>query len=411
MTHEESSVGKPPADSSERSGLGEIAGVLSSLKLALVILVLIAVACIIGTLLPQGETVAKYLAKHPDRQGTMDLLSKLGMTHVYTAWWFMGLLCMLAVSLAACSLRRLAIVRRVSGQGRIRAVGSFITHVSMLLILAGGVVRGVWGEKGYLEFREGETRDSFRIGSEHVKLPFKIRLVDFEVQNYGEATEEAKVQLVEEVVRADWPEMGLSVLLPVEEGVERILMGPAGAEDQCKIRVIRRVMDFLIDTGTREVSSRSDEPRNPAVLIEYERGGHVHQQWVFAKYPDFNMHTTESKDQKQFLSLKYQARVRQPERPRIKDWKSTLEVLEGDVVMLKKTIEVNVPLLYNGFAFYQSGHNPGDPTWTSLQVVRDPGVPLVYAGFALMIIGLVVIFIIYPAGVDSKSGSARRDAE
>ena len=33
---------------------------------------------------------------------------------------------------------------------------------------------------------------------------------------------------------------------------------------------------------------------------------------------------------------------------------------------------------------------------TSLQVVRDPGVPLVYAGFALLIAGLAIIFYLNP---------------
>jgi hypothetical protein len=410
MTHEESSVGKPPTGSSENGAFGKTAGVLASLKLALAILVLLALACIVGTILPQGANVAKYLAKHPDRQGVMDLLSSLGMTHVYTAWWFLGLLCMLSISLAACSLRRLAVVFRVSGQGRLRAVGSFITHISMLLILGGGVIRGVWGEKGYVEFREGQSRDGFHVGSEHRKLPFKIRLVDFDVQKYEQTAEDAKPKLLSEIVKVDWPEAGFSIDLAVEEGLEKVMIGPGGSEDQCKVRIIRRVMDFVRDASS-EVGSRSDEPRNPAVLVEYERGGHVHQQWVFAKYPDFNMHTTDSKGQEQFLKLTYNAEVRGAKSPRVKDWKSTLEILEGDAVMIKKTIEVNVPLSYKGYTFYQSGYNPRDPSWTSLQVVKDPGVPLVYAGFALMIIGLVVIFVIYPAGVDAKAAAAKKESE
>ena len=82
----------------------------------------------------------------------------------------------------------------------------------------------------------------------------------------------------------------------------------------------------------------------------------------------------------------------------IKDYKSTLEVVDGGEVVVTKTIEVNAPLSYKGFTFYQSGYNPADPTWTSLMVVRDPGVPLVYAGFLLMIVGLTVVFYVYPGG-------------
>ena len=39
----------------------------------------------------------------------------------------------------------------------------------------------------------------------------------------------------------------------------------------------------------------------------------------------------------------------------IKDWKSTLTVLEKEKLILSKVIEVNRPLSYKGFVFYQSG--------------------------------------------------------
>jgi hypothetical protein len=38
-----------------------------------------------------------------------------------------------------------------------------------------------------------------------------------------------------------------------------------------------------------------------------------------------------------------------------KDWKSRLRVLKGDLTVLEKEIELNSPLRYNGFTFYQAG--------------------------------------------------------
>ena len=48
----------------------------------------------------------------------------------------------------------------------------------------------------------------------------------------------------------------------------------------------------------------------------------------------------------------------------VRDWKSTLTVLENDNEILSKTIEVNHPLSYKGFMFYQSsyGWNWENPT-------------------------------------------------
>ena len=80
----------------------------------------------------------------------------------------------------------------------------------------------------------------------------------------------------------------------------------------------------------------------------------------------------------------------------IKSFKSTLEIVEGDTVVKSKTIEVNDPVSYKGYTLYQSGYNPNDLSYTSLQVVKDPGIPVVYAGFSLMIVGLFIVFYLNP---------------
>jgi cytochrome c biogenesis protein ResB len=76
----------------------------------------------------------------------------------------------------------------------------------------------------------------------------------------------------------------------------------------------------------------------------------------------------------------------------IKTFKSTVNVMENNQVVQTRVIEVNRPFSYKGYTFYQSGYNPMDLAWTSFQVVSDPGVPVVYAGFALMIAGLFLVF-------------------
>jgi cytochrome c biogenesis protein len=40
----------------------------------------------------------------------------------------------------------------------------------------------------------------------------------------------------------------------------------------------------------------------------------------------------------------------------VKDWKSELTIIEGDKPVLQKSVEVNHPLSYKGFVFYQSGY-------------------------------------------------------
>jgi cytochrome c biogenesis protein ResB len=59
-------------------------------------------------------------------------------------------------------------------------------------------------------------------------------------------------------------------------------------------------------------------------------------------------------------------------------------------------VQVNQPLSYKGYTFYQLSYNPEDLSWSTLEVVRDPGVVVVYSGFALLMVGLLIIFYLNP---------------
>ena len=370
-----------------RRGPGSrLAGILSSVPFAASVVAALAVVCIVGTVLPQGREAAAYVRAHPGAAGRMELFNALGLTRVYSAWWFLLLLGLLAASLAVCTYRRFEAARRASGRARGRAVGSLVTHISLLLVLAGGVVRGVVGERGVLELSEGQTRNAYNADDGERPLPFSVHLVCFEIETYesspsGPAGIEAE-RLVVQVPAAE------TQMLPVEIGTEQAV----GADGAARVRILQRVPDFVIDMATREVSSRSDQLRNPALKVAVVQGGQTNVQWLFALHPDFNMHAD---GEAPALNMVYQVRAA-AEPPTVKDFKSHLRLLEGDAVVKEKTIEVNAPLSYKGYTFYQSGYDPDRPDWTSLQVVRDPGVPFVYAGFALMICGLTAVFYLYP---------------
>ncbi len=68
----------------------------------------------------------------------------------------------------------------------------------------------------------------------------------------------------------------------------------------------------------------------------------------------------------------------------VKAWKSTVSVIEEGAVVLTRTIEVNHPLSYGGYRFYQSSYSPNDPTYSLLSVASSSGVWLIYLGFACL---------------------------
>ncbi|MFC2173349.1 cytochrome c biogenesis protein ResB [Acidobacteriota bacterium] len=97
---------------------------------------------------------------------------------------------------------------------------------------------------------------------------------------------------------------------------------------------------------------------------------------------------------KRDVVLLYRKQFKEP-----KDYKSLLRIVKDGEVVRTKTIEVNHPLKYKGFIFYQSRYEPesaGRRARTGLEVVRDPGLYLVYTGFILMLVGIVFTFYIKP---------------
>ncbi len=387
-----------------------IVRLLGSLRFALGVVVLIAAACVAGTLIPQGAQVADFLEHNPAAGGRMQILAAMGLTNVFFSWWFVALLCVLSASLAVCTYRRYEAFRRVSFPARTRVLGSLITHISLLLILAGGVVRAVWGEKGFIEFREGDTVARFIGQRGPVPLPFEVRLVDFEIEYYdksGAAGQKAESRDADRLV-AVWPDRAVTNAFPVVLNAEYEVPAPVSGlatSEACRLAIKRYVPDFMIDSETREVRSRSDQPNNPAILVSVTSGGQTEDRWLFGRYPDFNAHGSGKPGAGASLHLQYESvAALAPARPtgRVKDFKSKLNILSGGQVVREKTIEVNAPLAHGGYTFYQSGYDPRDMTSSTLQVVRDPGVHIVYAGFTLMMVGLTVVFWLAPSMESAK---------
>lgn len=374
---------------------------LSSLKFALGVVVLIALACSVGTLIPQGESqVAAFLSRHPAGGRVMQVLSLLGLTRVFQSWWFVGLLFAFAASLMACTARRYALIRRTTGAVRARVIGSFITHVSLILVLVGGVVRVLWGQKGMVQLHQGEVVGQAERAGAPMVLPFSVRLAKFELEFHETPAPPSGAQADKLLV--SWEEKKLQAEFAIELNAEHPVVpadAPAGSAPAFKVTVLRYLPDFYKDAMTGEAKSRSREPNNPAVLVSVAGAGRTNTQWVFERFPDFGSHG--AADGTAALPLKFRfetarAPLAAGGQASIKAFKSTLDFLEEGAVVDTRTIEVNAPYAYRGYTFYQVSYDPNDLTWSALQVVKDPGVPIVYSGFFLMMAGLTLVFCVGP---------------
>ncbi|MEM6592487.1 MAG: cytochrome c biogenesis protein, partial [Cyanobacteria bacterium P01_C01_bin.73] len=178
----------------------ELLPLLADLRLAIALLLAIAVFSIVGTVIEQGQSIAFYQQNYPDEPALFGFLSwqvvlTVGLDHVYRTWWFLSLLILFGASLTACTFtrqltalrwfsrtwnfytrprqfsklalssdlpeatladltpllnqRRYRIFRRddalYAHKGIVGRIGPIVVHASMLLILVGAVVGAMTG--------------------------------------------------------------------------------------------------------------------------------------------------------------------------------------------------------------------------------------------------------------------------
>lgn len=89
----------------------ELLPVLTDLRLAIALLLTIALFSISGTVIEQGQSPAFYQANYPEHPALFGFLSwkviqVVGLDHVYRTWWFLSLLVFFGTSLTACTFTR-----------------------------------------------------------------------------------------------------------------------------------------------------------------------------------------------------------------------------------------------------------------------------------------------------------------
>jgi cytochrome c biogenesis protein len=112
MTSESSSFNLSNLGSiSKRYFQRELVPLLADLRLAILLLLAIALFSVAGTVIEQGETLGFYQANYPEHPAlfgflTWKVILTLGLDHVYRTWWFLSLLILFGSSLTACTFKR-----------------------------------------------------------------------------------------------------------------------------------------------------------------------------------------------------------------------------------------------------------------------------------------------------------------
>ncbi len=89
----------------------ELLPVITDLRLAIVMFLAIALFSISGTVIEQGQSPAYYQSNYPEHPAlfgflTWKVIQVVGLDHVYRTWWFLALLILFGTSLTACTFTR-----------------------------------------------------------------------------------------------------------------------------------------------------------------------------------------------------------------------------------------------------------------------------------------------------------------
>ncbi|MFB2834621.1 cytochrome c biogenesis protein [Floridanema evergladense] len=89
----------------------ELLPLLADLRLAILLLLAIALFSISGTVIEQGQSIPFYQANYPEHPAlfgflTWKVIVIIGLDHVYRTWWFLSLLILFGSSLTACTFTR-----------------------------------------------------------------------------------------------------------------------------------------------------------------------------------------------------------------------------------------------------------------------------------------------------------------
>lgn len=149
---------------------------LASTRLAIPLLVLLAAATLVGSVIPQGANV--NLAEGlPAWVGTAN--EYLQLNDIFHSGWYIALLGVLGLCLVAISLRRLPAIWLQRGTGA--GMGIFLAHVGVVILLGGALYGAKAGFRHYTHVVEGEV-------TVLPPLPFVVKLDALDVKYFSAET-------------------------------------------------------------------------------------------------------------------------------------------------------------------------------------------------------------------------------
>ena len=161
---------------------------IASVRLTAVLLFVLIPVAISGSLIPQGREYAEYAERFGFKWTS--LLYQLQLNSVFLSPWFLILIVLLGANILSCLA--------VSVLQKKRTFGFILLHLSLVLLIAGGLVSATMRIKGEITLNEGQSASSFTHLGKTVPLGFELRLKDFKLEHYETELEKLVIALPEQ---------------------------------------------------------------------------------------------------------------------------------------------------------------------------------------------------------------------
>jgi cytochrome c biogenesis protein len=412
----------------------------ATVRLTVVLLLTLALTSIIGTVVPQNEQPEAYIQAFGEF--LYRFFNLLDIFDMYHSWWFQFLLLLLTLNVIVCSVDRLSATWKIifvknpifnisnfkrlkykeaftdsrapeqlkqifepavtkgfrysrtegTGNGyvlfaekwRWTRLGVYLVHTSVLLLLIGGLIGSIFGIEGFVNIPEGGTVRSIRLrnSNQFHSLGFEIRCDDFNVSFYDTGS----------------PKEFRSSLTILEQG-KPVLKKDIIVNDPLHYKGINF---FQSSYGQLPPQAQDlDPPQEITIDFTSKQTGKIYKERI-----KIDKQVNIPEDLGKFVLKEFITSYNFKGRDLGQTFVGILTQNDGT------NVEVILPLRFPTFdrmgpifnktrkddvlisiTEVQLPQKKSEPRYyTGLQVTKDPGVWVVYAGFILMIIGCFITF-------------------
>lgn len=328
---------------------------LSSVRLAIILLSLIAILCVIATTVPQNLSEKHY----SNQFGSMGakVLIFLGFTKVFSSPVFFTLGIFFAVNLFLCTCGRIEVAIKITKKKRaFNTWGSPILHIGLCVILIGVAFSLMGKHEIYYEIPVGE-----KVTVAGKDGGFTLTLDEFTVDYYEDnvSPKQYKSSVTLHKPKLEPVPMEIQVNSPGKYNGVSILQQAFGWE-----------IIVTLSTGQASTQLRIKD-EDWIVLSESPEGNNT---LGIAFYPDYNEEDGIAQ-MKSYQDLN-------PHIVWVLQQGDTPIAMETLGLGETSTVQEPLSIRFDGYRYY-----------SGLQMKYDPGIPIIFFGFLLICIGLVLLYI------------------